>query len=168
MTRIKNLSIIFFLSRSKSLQGFFVPDKKFSPGYRLVGFHFWFHVVILILICILTFKILITNNIYHQYRKKWTSKPGVNSNFYLIERELWQNLEFRFFRFCVVILLKNITKISKKVNLQNWCQFNFLLNIKRVMGEFRFFRFWVVIWLKKITNIEKSEPPKLVSTRLFT
>ena len=31
---------------------------------------------------------------YHQYRKKWTSKTGVNSNFYLIERELWQNFVF--------------------------------------------------------------------------
>ena len=39
-------------------------------------------------------------------------------------------------RFC----LKNITNI-KKVNLQNWCQINFLPNRTRVMAEFHFLRF---------------------------
>ena len=71
---------------------------------------------------------------YHQYRKKWTFKTGVKSTFYLIERELWPN----FLRFSLVIWLKNITYISKKVNLQNWCQIDFLPNRTRVMAEFRF------------------------------
>ena len=53
------------------------------------------------------------------------------------------------------------------MNLQNWWQIEFLSNRTRVMAELRFLRFWVVIWLKNITNIEKSEPPKLVSNRLF-
>ena len=53
------------------------------------------------------------------------------------------------------------------MNLQNWCQIYFLSNRTRVMAELRFLRFWVIIWLKNITKIEKSEPPKLVSNRLF-
>ena len=101
---------------------------------------------------------------YHQYRKRWTSKTGVTSTVYLIERVLWPN--FVFLPYCMVIWQKNIT-ISKKVNLQNWCQIEFLSNRMRVMDELRFLRFWVIIWLKNITNIEKSEPPKLVSNRLF-
>ena len=100
---------------------------------------------------------------YHQYWKKWTSKTAVKPTFYLITRVM---AEFR------TILRGNLTKkyhqYWKKVNLQNWCQTDFLPNKTRVMANFRFLRFCVVIWLKNITNIEKSEPPKLVSNRLFT
>ena len=48
------------------------------------------------------------------------------------------------------------------MNLQNWCQIDFLPNRTRVMAEFRFLRFWVVIWLK---NRSESRKPKAESRK---
>ena len=42
------------------------------------------------------------------------------------------------------------------MNLQNWCQIDFLSNRTRVLAELRLLWFYVVIWLKKITNIKKK------------
>jgi len=89
---------VFFWSGSKIFSSFFDPDQKISKKVNLQN---WSQFEFLpnrtwvmtefrffsILGCNLTKK-------YHQYRKKWTSKTGVNSTFYLIERELWPNFVF--------------------------------------------------------------------------
>ena len=74
----------------------------------------------------------------HQYRKKWTSKTGLESTFYRIERELWSNYGFYDLK---VYFEKKQSPISKKVNLQKWPRIDFLSNRTRVMAGLRFLRF---------------------------
>ena len=75
-------------------------------------------------------------------------------------------------------LKNNISPISKKVKLQNWCKIDFLFKITRVITKIRFLRFHVVIlicifsrfWLQispisKKVNLQKWHQIDFLSNR---
>ena len=85
---------LFFVEKFRTKRGYFEKTVSFSEVcssgvLEEISLNFFFSNF--------SFFRILRGNLtkkYHQYRKKWTSKTGVKSTFYLIERELWPNFVF--------------------------------------------------------------------------
>ena len=97
-----------------------------------------FHVVILIFICIFSRDF---DHKYHQYRKKWTSKTGVKSTFYLIERGLWSDLRLPFFTILFGNLTKKYHQYRKKWTSKTGVKSTFYLIERELWPNFVFYDF---------------------------
>ena len=102
---------------------------------------------------------------YHQYRKKVNLQNWFQID--ILPNRTRVMAEFCFFTIFHGNLTKKYHQYRKKWTSKTGVKSIYYQTERELWPNYVFLPYFMVIWQKNITNIEKSEPPKLVSNRLF-